>query len=88
VVVNVRNIAGIAAPDRRAKAAHVALQETESRRSQLVTIRRSAVRELRDAGWTWQAIATLLGIHRNRAAHLLDVRSVPEPNLKPGPKPL
>lgn len=34
--------------------------------------RAEAVERLREAGWSWRQIGELLGIHRNRAAHLLD----------------
>lgn len=70
-----RTLAAISAvkdPARRAQAAHHALRELDEKRLELVTLRRAAVAELRAAGWTWQEVAGLLGIHRNRAAHLLD----------------
>lgn len=76
---SVHAIGAVADPAGRAKEAHEALREMDERRSQLVDIRRGAVRELRDAGWSWQAVAVLLDIHRNRAAHLLD-RHPPRPN--------
>jgi len=71
VAHNPASIRSIREPASRAKAAHQALSETETRRSELITIRRDAIAELRTAGWSWQDVALLLGLHRNRAAHLL-----------------
>lgn len=78
----------IADPASRAKAAHGALREVDRERSLLIDIRRLAVGELRVGGWSWQAIASLLGIHRNRAAHLLDPVTARTTSRYKGPKPL
>lgn len=59
-------------PEARALAAHVPLEALELAVVLLSAERKLAVAELRRAGWSWQEIADLLGIHRNRAAHLLD----------------
>ena len=72
MVSDLRNIKAIEDPARRARAAHDALTDMDDDRVAVISIRRDAVRELRDSGWTWQAVATLLDLHRNRAAHLLD----------------
>jgi len=65
-------IAAITDHARRARAAHDALRVIELDHSTARAIRQEAVRELRRQRWTWTAIASLLGVHRNRAAHLLD----------------
>lgn len=56
----------------RAKSAHDALRAVDAERATLIELRRVAVADLRRQGWSWTGIAALLGIHRNRAAHLLD----------------
>ena len=71
---DVVSIAAIADAPGRARAAHDALQSLDARRADVLRLRYDAVRELREEGWTWSSIAALLGIHRNRAAHLLDRR--------------
>lgn len=65
-------VAAIRDPAARARAAHDTLQLLGDEQSAARRIRRDAVRQLRDQGWTWTKVADLLGIHRNRAAHLLD----------------
>ena len=65
-------IAEIPTASERASAAHEQLLKVEADRTRLLEIRRDAVVELRREGWSWQQVADLLGIHRNRAAHLLD----------------
>jgi hypothetical protein len=65
------SIGSIREPALRAKAAHQALSETEVRRAELISIRKAAIAELRADGWSWQDVATLLGLHRNRAAQLI-----------------
>ncbi|MDA8312566.1 MAG: hypothetical protein M0Z46_18555 [Actinomycetota bacterium] len=77
--VELSSIAMIEDAAARAKAAHDVLRALETSRSEVVRLRRDAVSELRAQGWTWRAVATLLGIHRNRAAHLLDGLSVSTP---------
>jgi hypothetical protein len=72
VVIDINQIAALADAAERARASHEALRALDLQRGELVAIRRGAVRELRQAGWSWQAVALLLGVHRNRAAHLLD----------------
>lgn len=72
VVKSLDSIAGIAAPSERARAAHDRLLTVEADRTRLLEIRREAVAQLRRDGWTWRQVAELLGVHRNRAAHLLD----------------
>lgn len=71
-------IAAVQDASQRAKSAHDALRAVDAERTALIAIRRSAVADLRRHGWSWAGIAALLGIHRNRAAHLLD-RHVPGP---------
>lgn len=56
----------------RAVLAHAPLETLGSAIEVLSAERSAAVAELRAAGWTWQQIGDLLGLHRNRAAHLLD----------------
>lgn len=76
-------IGRIADPSRRAVAAHHALRALDDDRYSLVKIRRDAVAELRADGWSWAEVASLLNIHRNRAAHLLDrVRPEQRPSEK------
>ena len=72
MAVDVRAIEGIDDPARRAQTANSLLGELEAERTQLLGIRRAAVAQLRASGWSWQSVSSLLGIHRNRAAHLLD----------------
>jgi predicted XRE-type DNA-binding protein len=69
-----RSIGAISDPARRASESHKALRAVDHERSLLLAIRGDAVQHLRSDGWSWQQVATLLGIHRNRAAHLLDRR--------------
>lgn len=71
-------IAGIPSASERASAAHQRLLSVEAHRTRLLEIRRDAVAELRREGWSWQQVADLLGIHRNRAAHLLDGAALSE----------
>lgn len=72
VTQSFESIARIAAPSERARKAHQRLLAVEADRGRLLVIRREAVAQLRRDGWTWRQVADLLGVHRNRAAHLLD----------------
>lgn len=56
----------------RAQLAHRPLVELATLIQALSAERAEAVAELREQGWSWRQIGDLLGIHRNRAAHLLD----------------
>jgi hypothetical protein len=65
-------IARIEDPAARARAAHKAAEEARRRAAEYVTIRRGAVRALRDAGLSLAQIATALGVTRSRAQQLVE----------------
>lgn len=61
----------ITEPAARAQAAHYLLTNIEQAiTTPAAVIRRNAIRELRLAGETWQAIGDLLGVTKQRAAQL------------------
>lgn len=59
-------------PAERARLAHAPMADLAQTQVALSALRAAAVLELRNDGWSWREVGALLGIHRNRAAHLLD----------------
>lgn len=54
----------------RALAAHDLLGRLQLAVEEVADLRGQAVASLRGEGWSHQQVADLLGVHRNRAAHI------------------
>jgi hypothetical protein len=75
LVADLDRVRAIADPAERAKELTRVVRQLPEIGAAIREARRQAVQELRQAGWSHQMVADLLGVHRNRAQQIAEGRS-------------
>lgn len=73
-LADIEHVRNIADPAERARELGKIFEQLPAITAELRTMRQAAVRELRDAGWSYTQIGEALGVHRNRAQQIAEGR--------------